>query len=93
MVHEGTRRGGGPSKEGGPPSRRVGCSRVVDPAVSRMKFEWELAHFVDSERQHRRNGILLLRAAFPEFLLAFANARTGVAHVAFGAILEYTDYD
>jgi hypothetical protein len=58
-----------------------------------MKFEWELAHFVDSERQHRRNGILLLRAAFPEFLLAFVNARTGAAHVAFGAVLDYTDYD
>ncbi len=76
---------------GGRPPRPP--AQLADPAVSEAKFEWELSHFLESEPAQRERGILLIRADYPEVLLAFAATRVHPTPVVFGALLDYTDYD
>ncbi len=67
--------------------------QLADPAVSEMKFDWEVTHFRECESGHRGRGILLIRADFPVVLLAFAAPHVRPIAVLFGARLDYTDYD
>jgi hypothetical protein len=67
--------------------------QIADPAVSKAKFDWELAHFLQSESVQRRRGVLVVRAAFPHVLLAFAVPGRTPNAILFGALINYTDYD
>ncbi|GAA0574668.1 hypothetical protein GCM10009416_11710 [Craurococcus roseus] len=70
-----------------------GTEVLVDPAVSRGKFERELANYRTFEDAMQRRGQWLLRAEFPEVFTVFAAPRGTPPVVVFGALLDYTNYD
>ncbi len=65
----------------------------VDPAVSRQKFDRELADYRKLEDDYIRRGWFLLKAEFPEVFVVFAATRLNPACLVFGALLDFTDYD
>ena len=70
------------------------CSELlVDPAVSRAKFERELGRYREREEEYRRRGCWLLTAEFPEIFVVFATPQTTPPAVVCGAVLDFTNYD
>lgn len=67
--------------------------QVVDPRVSREKFAQELEVFRKSAREHQRRGWWLLRAEFPQILVAFATPQLNPAAIVCGALIDFTNYD
>ena len=66
---------------------------LVDPAISRIKFERELAQYRAIEDEHLRRGWWVLSAEFPQLFIVFASPRLKPPAVIFGAILDFTNYD
>lgn len=66
---------------------------LVDPAVSRVKFERELADYARIAADRRRLEWWILHAEFPEVLIAFAAPQLRPAAVVFAALLDFTNYD
>lgn len=66
---------------------------LVDPAVSRAKFDRELARYRERADEHCQRGWWLLAAEFPEVFVVFATPQTKPPAVVFGAILDFTNYD
>ena len=66
---------------------------LVDPAVSRAKFDRELAEYRRLEDEHIRRGWWMLKAEFPEVLVAFATPQIKPPSVLFGALLDFSNYD
>lgn len=66
---------------------------LVDPAVSRAKFERELALYRELEDEHIRRGFWLVRASFPEVFVVFGVPHLTPPAVAFAATLDFTNYD
>jgi hypothetical protein len=75
------------------PRKRTEQSQFVDEAVSRRKFDREVAEYREQEATYRRRGWLMLRAEYPEVLVAFAAAHLKPAPIVTGALLDYTNYD
>ncbi len=67
--------------------------QVVDPSVSRKKFDRELAEYRELEEQYRRRGWLLVRAEFPQVLVVLAAAQLSPAAIITGVLFDYSDYD
>ena len=65
----------------------------VDPAVSRQKFDRELADYRKLEDDYIRRGWFLLKAEFPKVFVVFVAARLNPACLVLGALLDFTDYD
>lgn len=66
---------------------------LVDPAVSRAKFEREVAEYRKLEGEYMRRGWWMLRAEYPEVFVVFANSELKPPAVVFGALLDFTNYD
>jgi hypothetical protein len=66
---------------------------LVDPAVSRKKFERELAQYREIEDEYIRRGWWILKAEFPEVFVVFATPNAQPPLIPFGAILDFTNYD
>lgn len=66
---------------------------VLDPAVSQAKFASQVAAYRNIEKNLVRRGWWMLEAEFPEVFVVFATAKTQPATVAFGAVINFTDYD
>jgi hypothetical protein len=66
---------------------------VVDPAVSRRKFDREVTAFRAREEEYRGRGWWLQKAAFPIAMVAFAAPQLRPAPLVFGARLDFTNYD
>lgn len=69
------------------------AEQLVDPAVSRAKFDRELAAYRQLEDEYLRRGWWLLKADYPEVFIVFAAARLKPPPVVFGALLDFTNYD
>ncbi|MCR5876885.1 hypothetical protein LRS10_23640 [Phenylobacterium sp. J426] len=67
--------------------------QVVDPAVSRAKFERELEQFRRLEAMHRQRGWWLMSAEFPIVQIAFFVPNVRPATVAVCARFDFTNYD
>lgn len=65
----------------------------VDPAVSRSKFEGEVAEWKTHSTDHAKRGILLLASEHPKAFAAFALPILQPAQLLFGAELDFTNYD
>lgn len=65
----------------------------VDPAVSRAKFDREVAQYQAIASDRRRVGWWLLEAEFPRVLFAFTAPQLRPAGVLFGALIDFTNYD
>ena len=66
---------------------------LTDPAVSRAKFEREVAEYRRLEQDHLRRGWMLLKAEYPKAFVVFANPAMSPPAVIFGALLDFTNYD
>jgi len=66
---------------------------LVDPAVSRAKFKREIAAYRKLEDEHIRRGWWLVKAEFPEVFVVFGTPNLRPPAVAFGAVLDFTNYD
>src|SRR5438067_13891236 len=70
----------------------VASELLVDPDVSRRKFERELADYRLLEKDHLRRGWWMLEADFPKVFVVFA-APIKPPAVVFGAELDFSNYD
>lgn len=66
---------------------------LVDPVVSRAKFAREVERFLAIGEAHRRRGCWLAKAEFPDVFVVFATDKTQPGSVAFGARLDFSNYD
>lgn len=67
--------------------------QVVDPAVSRAKFDREIAAYREMEATYRKRGWLLLDADFPEVCVAFAATKLRPSPMVAAVVIDFTDYD
>jgi hypothetical protein len=77
----------------GAPAPAVPRSQFVAPAVSRAKFDQEVAIFRSREDAQRARGVLLLKAEFPYVIIAFAAPRVRPMPLAFAVRIDFTNYD
>lgn len=68
-------------------------AQVVDPAVSREKFDAEVAEFRRNAELHRRRGWWLVEAEFPSVLVVMAAPQLRPAAVVCGVRVDFTNYD
>lgn len=68
-------------------------AQYVEPAVSRAKFEQELAEFRDLSAEYHANGWFLLEADFPQILVILAAPQLQPPAIITGVLLDYTNYD
>src|SRR6185437_3217307 len=73
--------------------RRASVTQVVDPRVSRAKFEQQVKWFRDYEDVQRRRGFLLIEAAFPRVVLAVCVPHVRPHAILFGVVIDYTNWD
>lgn len=66
---------------------------LVDPAVSRVKFDRQLEQYRAIEAEHISKGWFLLQASFPEIFVVFAAPQLKPASIVFGALIDFTNYD
>lgn len=78
---------------GTPPALPRVPDQVVDPAVTRAKFEVEIAAFRAREAEHQQRGWWMLEAAFPTVFVVFVAAQLRPAPVVFGVLLDFSNYD
>ena len=66
---------------------------LIDPVISREKFAREVAEYRRMEREYLSRGWLLLRAEFPEVVVAFAAPHLNPHVVLFAVCIDFTNYD
>lgn len=66
---------------------------LADPLVSRAKFDREVERFRALADEHARNGCWLAKAEFPTAFVVFGTPKLKPPAVAFGAIIDFTNYD
>ena len=67
--------------------------QFADPAVSRRKFDREIAEFRSQADEYRRRGWLLAEAEFPHALVILATAKTQLILILCGVWFDYSNYD
>lgn len=68
-------------------------AQFVDPAVSRSKFDREIAEYRALEVEYRRRGWMLLKAEYPDVLVALAAPQLNPPAVVTGVRFNYSNYD
>lgn len=68
-------------------------AQVVDPDVSRAKFDREVSEYRNLEATYQKRGWLLLEAEFPKVFVAFAATRLRPAPIVAAVVVDFTDYD
>jgi len=66
---------------------------LVDPAVSKSKFEKEIALYNGVEREYCARGWFLAKAQFPEVFVVFASQKVNPPLMLMGVLLDFTNYD
>jgi len=69
------------------------ATQSVDPAVSRAKFERQVASFRELEADYSRRGWFLACANFPKILVLLAAPQLQPAPLVTGVRFDFTDYD
>ena len=67
--------------------------QFVDPAVSRRKFDREIAEFRSQADGYGRRGWFLADAEFPHALVILATAKTQLISILCGVWFDYSNYD
>lgn len=68
-------------------------TQVVDPAVSRIKFQAELARFEAHRSSYAKRGWWMVRAEFPYIEIAFLSTKLRPPIVVLTARFDFTDFD
>ena len=66
---------------------------LVDPAVSRRKFDREVALYKNLERLYCARGWFLVKAEYPEIFIVFGAPKANPSVVVLGALLDFSNYD
>lgn len=66
---------------------------LVDPEVSEIKFNREIAQYRELEDTYLQRGWWMLQANFPKVFMVFATPKPKPPAVVFGALLDFTNYD
>lgn len=67
--------------------------QIADPEVSKIKFERELSQFMSNAAYNRERGVILIRASFPDIVLAFTAANAHPRVIIFCVKINFTNYD
>ena len=67
--------------------------QFADPAVSRRKFDREIAEFRAQADEYGRRGWFLAEAEFPHVLVILATAKTQPIMILCGVWFDYSNYD
>jgi hypothetical protein len=67
--------------------------QVVDPEVSKAKFEQETIVFLGSMDIHRKRGILVLDCEYPNIKLAFCAPQIKPSPIVFAVNVNFINYD
>lgn len=68
-------------------------AQFVEPLVSRLKFDREIGEYRTLDSEYRRRGWMLLRAEYPEVLVALAAPQLTPPAVVTGVHFDYSNYD
>ena len=68
-------------------------AQFVDPAVSRTKFDREIAEYRSTEADYRARGWFLVRAEWPVAIVVLASKKTTPPTVVTAVQFDYTNYD
>ena len=68
-------------------------AQYTDPSVSKTKFDREVAEYHALAPQYRKRGWLLLEAAFPRVMVAFAAPLLKPIALVLAVEFDYTNYD
>lgn len=69
-------------------------AQYADPAVSKMKFDRELAEFGGlSDLYRQQRGWLLVKAEYPHVLVLLAAPKTNPCVLVMGVAFDYSNYD
>jgi hypothetical protein len=66
---------------------------LVDPAVSRAKFDREIRGYREQQDHQHRRGVWLVKAEYPEAFVVFGTPQLKPPAIVFGASLDFTNYD
>jgi hypothetical protein len=66
---------------------------VVDPAVSKRKFDREVRQLLQHREHFRRRGALVLQTDFPEVFVALGTPKAQNRFLPYGVVLDFSDYD
>ena len=67
--------------------------QYVDPAVSRAKFECEIADYLSFEADYRARGWFLVKADWPTAVVVLASSKTIPPAIVAAVQFDYTNYD
>ena len=67
--------------------------QYTDPAVSRKKFDREIAEYDALNDEYRRRGWFLVSASFPKALVVLATSKTKPPTLVMGVSFDYSNYD
>lgn len=66
---------------------------LVEPSVSRRKFEREVAKYRDQRAHFEERGVWLIEAEYPQIFFVFGSPRLSPAPILFGALLDFSNFD
>lgn len=72
---------------------RMAEAQFADEAVSRRKFDREVAEFQAQAPEYRRRGWFMVHAQFPEVMVLLVAGKTQPMAVLCGVLLDYSNYD
>ena len=67
--------------------------QYVDPSVSRIKFEREIADYRTYESDYRTRGWFLVKAEWPEVIVVLASDKAKPPAIVAAVQFDYTNYD
>ena len=67
--------------------------QYVDPAVSRAKFDREIAHYISVEADYRARGWFLVKAHWPVAVVVLASKKTSPPAIVTAVQFDYSNYD
>ncbi|MBA3752773.1 MAG: hypothetical protein H0X01_01195 [Nitrospira sp.] len=67
--------------------------QVVDPSVSRRKFQREVDELRTHEAVYRERGWYLAEATYPRLMVVMGAPQTRPPLIAFGVLFDFTNYD
>lgn len=69
------------------------AEQLIDPNITRSKFDREIAEFKKHQRYHHRRGWLLIEASYPKVFVIFAKPEIHPQAILFGVEIDFKNYD
>jgi hypothetical protein len=66
---------------------------IVDPSVSRLKFDRDVSEATTQRDYFMRRGAWIVTAEFPEVFVVLGTPKSKPHYVPYGVLFDFTDYD